>query len=356
MRPGSTARPWALSPPRAASCARCAFFLFVFLFFFAFTVTALHLEVFPPSHSVLVKGPEVLTLLRLVVEVVPPPSGTLLLRMTDVNAPNSTVVVPYHREVELRLDANVIGTVVYRFEVGKAAVTVLYHVVWRADVPAAAAATAAAADDGRAWARPPAFALAPFPRPLRVLHVAGGAFDGQKQIMLSQWQSVDPAHVHFLLLWVCPRPVPDPNDPVACPVDPTVEALLARSPHVAVAKWSPVPLLVSDVDLHAAPAGSIGVGGSSGSRGSSGRSGSSGSNGSNGSSGNSTTTSSSSSGGSLSDYLGGADVTADGVSRYLVHRLRAAAPCRSIDATTPAWTGTSTSTSPLIGIRRIDRD
>jgi hypothetical protein len=292
------------------------------------------LEVQPASRSVLVKGPDDPSLLRVAVDIVPAPpdTPTLLMRMTDVNAPNTTaVVLRYNREVELRLDKNVIGTVVYRFELVHAgngsvmtATTVLYHVVWRADVHAAARrGSGAGAGAAEEWVRPrvptsphpPTPPLPLPPRPLRVLHVAGGSFDGQKQIMLSQWQSADPARVRFIFLWVCARAVPDPDDPVACPVDPTVQALLTRSPHVTMAKWSPVSTFVSDIDPDAVAEPDIndagaGIGASAGN-------------------------------GSLSDYLAGAPVTVDGLVSYLIHRLRAAAPRpRPLDDMSPAWAGT----------------
>ena len=39
--------------------------------------------------------------------------------------------------------------------------------------------------------------------PIRVVQIMGGGFDGQKQIMIEQWRSIDRSEVHFSALWPC---------------------------------------------------------------------------------------------------------------------------------------------------------
>lgn len=239
------------------------------------------------------------------------------LRVTDMNFLNESMIFPWAPELSLPIsDPSVIGTLVYAIEllwidevnrtqtIISKVTTVFYELVWSTSVLASAriqhrssfghwidpiqSTTATATDqtvgDGNQSVSP-----------IRVVQVAGGSFDGQKQIMIEQWRSVDPAVVHFLFLWVCPgsRDVED-----TCEVDQIVASALERNPHVKFVKWYPVTVGTGDIDYNEPTAD----------------------------------------GERLIDFQqGSGPLTADDFMAYLVHRLRATHPPRTLDAVRPLW-------------------
>lgn len=51
--------------------------------------------------------------------------------------------------------------------------------------------------------------------PINVVHLMSGSFDGQKQVMIKQWDSIDKNHVIFSVIWSCDsilRPSDGPMD------------------------------------------------------------------------------------------------------------------------------------------------
>ena len=289
----------------------------VFLFMASTTATNISLDVvFPPSQSVLIRGPgnDGQLRLRLVATGLHDTDLTYFLRMKDLNAPYSSPnVMHYAPELTVQADANVIGTVVYEFtlfvitdglETSLATNTVFYELIWNDDM-LSSARTFHSPSLSNDWIRPnmaddPTDHVAVSPRPIRVLHVAGGTFDGQKQIMVEQWRSVDPLQVQFVFLWVCTFPAVTDSH---CEVDPAVANALEHNPHVQWMKWLPIPVRPTEHEKNEQPQDGI----------------------------------------SLATYLEqshphGAPLSADICLNYLIHRLRATSPAsRSIDQVTPSW-------------------
>ena len=293
--------------------------LFLFLFLASIlatttTVQTVSLEVvFPPSQSILIRSPgnDGQLQLRLVAGGINNTDQVYFLRMKDLNAPYAKpTVMLFAEELTVKADSNVIGTLVYEFtlfvivdgsETVVASTTAFYELTWN-DETITSARTFHSSSLNNDWIRPniaddtstDQFAVSS--RPIRVLHVAGGTFDGQKQIMIEQWRSVNPLHVQFVFLWICTSPAFTDSE---CEVDPAVATALERNPHVQFTKWLPIPVTPTDSEKNEQPQDGI----------------------------------------SLATYLEqshpyDSPLSAEVYLHYLIHRLRATTPSRSIDLLT----------------------
>ena len=78
------------------------------------------------------------------------------------------------------------------------------------------------------------------PKPLHIAMVAGGSFDGSKQVLTSAWKHFynhtrsnnASDQVKFTLVWICAEELS--SDGICEHIDPTVKHLLNKSPHVVV--------------------------------------------------------------------------------------------------------------------------
>jgi hypothetical protein len=87
------------------------------------------------------------------------------------------------------------------------------------------------------------------PRHSQLIHVAfvaGGLFDGAKQIFASSWShSIIESPIQFTLLWVCSTLPSEGNQP--CDVDPTMMSFLERNPYVRLVYLRPVQVYIASL-------------------------------------------------------------------------------------------------------------
>lgn len=82
-------------------------------------------------------------------------------------------------------------------------------------------------------------------KPIHIAFVAGGNFDGQKQIMMSPWRHFNIGRqnnglVKFTLIWVC---LENLNDDGMCEdIDSTVQSILREVPYVTVIHFPPIQI------------------------------------------------------------------------------------------------------------------
>ena len=80
-------------------------------------------------------------------------------------------------------------------------------------------------------------------KPLHIIYVAGGSFDGMKQIMMSPWKhfsNQNHTQVKFTLIWVCHDHLNKEN--VCESLDSTVKTILKESPYVSLVYFPPISI------------------------------------------------------------------------------------------------------------------